>query len=328
MALEDHTEIPAGRMEDLSWQQRMVARLRGIVSGPGKQNGEASREILSKRSQASEEESGLRKADVDPFAEKMQAVQTMWGKGFDSPCEESFANELVASLNLSKNNEVVELGAGLGGTGRMLAKQFGISVTSLVSSKRIGRLAVDLNNGAGLMGMVRVAPFKPERMGLQAKKYQCAIARESMYTVPDKAATINQIEKALAPAGRLAILDFVIPEERKESDSQALEDWALREPMEPHLCSAETLTKILQDNKFNVLTNVDETDHYYSLIIRSWISVLESIKDQKAKGNLDKTFMLNMLDEADHWARCAALLKHGHLKVCKVQAMKTDLGTK
>ena len=57
--------------------------------------------------------------------------QKIWGEGFSSPGEEDYILGLVKSLGLTPAMSELDLGAGLGGAGRVMAQSFGCWVTSL-----------------------------------------------------------------------------------------------------------------------------------------------------------------------------------------------------
>lgn len=258
---------------------------------------------------------------VDKATEKIAAVQQIWGKGFEAPGGHEFVLELVHPINLSRNQEVLQLGAALGGTSRALAETFLVSVTALVKSVDVAHIAMEQTVEAGLEQKVRFAPFIPEKMGLRTEKYQCVLAREVLFTLQDKSGLIDQIQEALSPGGHLLIYDFVLPD--SEETSEEVKAWSEEEADKPCLVSAKHIIDTLQKKNFAVLTNEEVTEEYYGLIIEGWTNALRTVKKMKILGDLNDNFILHLLDEAERWSRRATLLKASQLRYVRIHAMKS-----
>lgn len=270
-------------------------------------------------------ESGENARIQSEIEEKVAAIQQIWGKGFEAPGTSEFVLELVQSLNLSKNQEVLQLGAALGGTARALAEEYLVSVTALVTSIEIAHIAMAQTVEAGLDKKVRYAPFNAKKMGLKPGKYHCILARETLFTLEDKNQLLDQIELALVPGGHLLLFDFCSPE--SESTSNEMTEWTQSEINTPHLVTSDTLVEHLQNKNFAILTNEDVTDTYYGLIIDGWTNSVRTVKKMKILGDLNQQFILHLMDEAERWGRRASLLKSGELRYTRIHAMKSLSGS-
>lgn len=253
--------------------------------------------------------------------EKVEAIQQIWGKGFEAPGTHEFVFELIQSLNLGKNQEVLQLGAALGGTARALAEEYLVSVTALVTSIDMAQIAMAQTIEAGLDKKVRYAPFNASEMGLKPGKYQCIIARETLFTLENKDRLIEQIERALVPGGHFVLFEYCSPD--TESSSDELAEWEQNEVMTPHLATSDQMSELLQKKNFAILTNEDVTESYYGLIIEGWMNSLRTIKKMKILGDLNQQFILHLMDEAERWGRRASLLKSGELRYIRAHAMKS-----
>lgn len=259
--------------------------------------------------------------DIGRVEERMAAIQQIWGKGFEAPGTYEFAFELIHSLNLNKGQEVLQTGAGLGGTARALAEEYFVSVTSLVNSVEVARIAMAQTAEAGLDRKVRFAPFNPSQMGLRAGKYHCIFSREALFKIENKETFLDQAERALVPGGHLLLFDYTLPDEGEtHSDVEA---WAAAEETTPHMVPGKALVELLERRRFAVLTHEDVTDAYYRLILSGWTECLRTVKKMKVLGDLNDQFIMDLLDEAEIWGRRASILKDGHIRYHRIHAMKS-----
>jgi len=300
------------------WRERFLAWWEGVEVEPDLEYLTA--DVPSSQTE-DRDNAGESEQESDETLEKMAAIQQIWGKGFEAPGGHEFVFELIQSLNLSKSQEVLELGAALGGTARALAQEFFVSVTALETSIDVAQIAIEQTVEAGLEKRVRFAPFNPSEMGLKPKKYHCIFARETLFIQEDKVRLLDQAQKALVPGGHLLLFDFVLPEPGSTSDE--LTAWGQEEEQTPHLVAAEELVELLQERNFVILTNEDIADAYYGLIIDGWMKCIRTVKKMKILGDLNDQFILHLLDEAERWGRRAAILKSGQVRYTRIHAMKS-----
>jgi ubiquinone/menaquinone biosynthesis C-methylase UbiE len=304
--------------ESAPWRERFIAWWEGVELEP-------ELDFITSETLISEDEGGEAAEDGENggtrFAEKMAAKQQIWGKGFDAPGTHEFAFEMFQSLNLTKGQEVLELGGALGGIGRALAEEFFVSVTTLVTSMDVAQIAMAQTTDAGLDNKVRFAPFNPDHMGLRSGKYNCIYGREALFRIEDKETLLDQAEKALIPGGHLLLFDYSLPDEGEQGAE--LEAWAKEEDSPTHLVKGTELVDMLQKRHFAVLTQEDVTDEYYRMILDGWVDCVRTVKKMKILGDLTDRFILDLLDEAEQWGNRAAILKSGNLRYLRIHAMKS-----
>jgi len=68
-------------------------------------------------------------------ATRLDVAEKLWGEGFVSPGSEDYLPTLVKPLGLNPAMSVLDLGAGLGGTTRLMAKQFGAWVSAILRGR-------------------------------------------------------------------------------------------------------------------------------------------------------------------------------------------------
>src|SRR5690606_1927210 len=84
---------------------------------------------------ATEKRAGPRYAPADESslwpAQRREIAQMIWGEGFESPGGAERILELVKPFGLSSAHSMLEIGAGMGGGSRAIAKSFRAYVTAL-----------------------------------------------------------------------------------------------------------------------------------------------------------------------------------------------------
>ncbi len=148
----------------------------------------------------------------------------LWTTGQESPEEAVRAlTALVADrAGIAPGNSVCDIGCGYGGTARLLARDFGATVTALSVSP------VQLNHARG----VDPSAENPEYVlgdwlanDLPDASFDAAIAIESSEHMADKAGFFAQARRVLKPGGRLVVCAWLAtPRPRK---------WEVRHLLEP-----------------------------------------------------------------------------------------------
>ena len=266
-------------------------------------------------------------AAVSPCAPKtrLELSQELWGEGYDTPYEDQYITDLLGKLRISKGQNVLDLGRGLGAPGRAIARKFGASVTSLLLRPEMVQSTVDINMRGGLMGMTRVAALNRPGFTLTAEDYHCVIACQALSAVENKTRMLEQVEALLAPGGSVWMFELVIPDDGGESG--ALDEWQRTEPHKLFLESAKSLIRRVEAQNLILMTNQNETARYQRSILAAWLRIVEMVKARKLRGGLDRQYMKVLLEEAERWGHVSALLKSGSLQIFCLQAMKSRLTT-
>jgi MPBQ/MSBQ methyltransferase len=104
---------------------------------------------------------------------------------------------------------VLDVGAGIGGPARTVARLRGVHVTALDPTRRFCDLNEELCRRTGLGGSVDVVCADARAMPLPDGAYDLAWTQAVWPSVPDKEAMLGEIHRVLAPGGRLALYEVV-----------------------------------------------------------------------------------------------------------------------
>lgn len=117
--------------------------------------------------------------------------------------------ELARRAGVGPGASVLDLGAGLAGPARFLARRHAARVTALELAPGRCRDAVHLNRLTGLTRAVAVVRGDAARLPFRAAVFTAAISQEGLLHVPDKVAALRECARVLVPGGRLALTDWV-----------------------------------------------------------------------------------------------------------------------
>lgn len=247
---------------------------------------------------------------------RIALAQQVWGEGFVVPGGEDTILGLVNPLGLNPQTHLLELGAGLGGAARLMAKHFGVWVTGLEADHQLAEAGMELSTMAGLAKKAPVRVFDPEHFEESPKVCDRVFSKEFLFTVKDKDRLFRIIGKALKDRGHVLFTDYVLVEPDRRTP--ALEQWIAAEAVEPHPWTIEDYVKALKKLKLDIRIAEDISERMHRQIKQGWAGYLAQV-DQAA---LDTAARAALADEIELWTRRTKLIEAGELKVCRIHAIK------
>jgi SAM-dependent methyltransferase len=174
----------------------------------------------------------------------------------------------VAGLNAAQR--VQDVGSGVGGTSRCLAKEFGCRVTGIDLTEEYCRAAALLTAKVGLADLVDYRQGDATHLPFDDASFDVVWTEHAAMNIPDKPRLYGEMHRVLKPGGTLAIHDvlagpsgpvlFPVP-------------WA-RTPETNFLVRPDEQRELLEACGFTVTHWTDTTD-----AARSWfVSLAEKIK--------------------------------------------------
>ncbi|KAL3420337.1 methyltransferase domain-containing protein [Phlyctema vagabunda] len=162
---------------------------------------------------------------------------------------------LLERSQVSKGSTVLDVGCGIGGTSRYLAKEFGCNVIGVTISGRqvemARKISLEASSSPALAdgsiklgdkdGSVRFVELDAEKMGeffttgLEKKDFDCVWISEAMSHLPDKELFFRNAQLLLKQGGKLVIADWFkdenLNEQQMEADIKPIEDGMLLPPL-------------------------------------------------------------------------------------------------
>lgn len=116
---------------------------------------------------------------------------------------------LADLAEISSGESVLDLGAGIGGPARTLARHYGAKVTALDPTARFCALNEELCRRSGLEGSVEVVRGDGRRLPFGDASFDAIITQAVWPSIEDKPAMLAEARRVLKPSGRLAIFEAV-----------------------------------------------------------------------------------------------------------------------
>ena len=156
---------------------------------------------------------------------------------------------LVELAGIAAGERVLDVGAGIGGPARVLARHFGARVSALDPTERFCDLGEELTRRAGLTDLVSFTCADGRRMPFDDVSFDLALTQAVWPSVEDKPAMLAEIHRVLVPGGRLAIFEAVEGPARGELDYPL--PWA-DGPEQSFVISAAEVRRLAADSGFAV----------------------------------------------------------------------------
>ena len=173
--------------------------------------------------------------------------------------------ELARAAGLQANQRVLDVGSGVGGTSRCLAKEFGCHVTGLDLTDEYCRAAAMLTGKTGLSQLIDYRQGDATRLPFDDGVFDVVWTEHVAMNIPDKPLLYKEMHRVLKPGGTLAVYDvlagpsgpvlFPVP-------------WAST-PEASFLVQPDDLRRLLEDAGFTISDWIDTTE-----AARTWFAAL------------------------------------------------------
>ncbi len=197
---------------------------------------------------------GLRAAGIDPgrgvSPEQLGALDHFHTGGLAA------THELIAVAGIAASDRVLDIGAGLGGSARLLADSIGCRVECLEMSPDYRAGARLLNRLTGLEERIGVHAGSALELPFPVASFEIAWMQNVGMNIEDKPTLYREIARVLAPGGRFAFQEMA-------AGSAAARHFPLpwaSEPGDSFLVGADDMHALLEDAGFEAELFEDTSD--------------------------------------------------------------------
>jgi SAM-dependent methyltransferase len=180
--------------------------------------------------------------------------------------------ELARAASVDSGKRVLDVGSGVGGSSRCLAREFGCRVTGVDLTDEYCRAAAMLSDRIGLSELVDYHQGDATNLPFPDASFDIVWTEHVAMNIPDKPKLYREMYRVLKPGGTLAIHDilagpsgpvlFPVP-------------WA-RTPESSFLATPDEMRSLLEAAGFNVASWSDTTD-----AARAWfVALAEKIREK------------------------------------------------
>lgn len=177
--------------------------------------------------------------------------------------------DLARRAGLSPGLRVLDVGSGLGGPSRHLARDYGCHVTGLDLTREYCEVAGMLADMTGLSDRVAYRRGNALDMPFGDQSFDVVWTQHASMNIADKATLYDEIRRVLKVGGTLAFYDFAAG---PGGDLHFPVPWS-RTPRTNHLVAADALRGLLEERAFRVVEWRDVSaaamDHYQRAAVAS-----------------------------------------------------------
>lgn len=249
-------------------------------------------------------------------APRIKIAELIWGDGFSFPGGVDHVIHMVKPMTLTSAKSMLDIGCGLGGATRTIAKTFGTWVVGMEASPALAKAGMQFSEMAGLAKKAPVQHFDPDKFELPPRKYDAICVRDIFGSVEDKARALAQVERALRPGGCLLVSDFAV--RGADPSSDAYQKWAQAEESPPQLCTLDDFRENFASLKLDTRVAEDMTDEFRELVVKGWSGLAELL----AGKSLDPEEAKALARELQMWQRRLAAFNSGDLRVVRLFGIK------
>ncbi len=177
----------------------------------------------------------------------------------------------VDKMSLNKDQHVLDIGCGIGGTARYIADNIGCKVTGIDLTPEYISIAKTLTDITGLSGKIAYEVASALAMPFESKSFDAAITIHVAMNIPEREALYSEIARVMKPGATLCIYDVM-----KISD----EDFSFPVPWAEsadtsHLTTPEDMRMLLTNAGFDLREVDDRTDFALNFFKRSLARIVD-----------------------------------------------------
>lgn len=164
--------------------------------------------------------------------------------------------ELARSAGVDASKKVLDVGSGLGGSSRCLAREFGCQVTGIDLTAEYCEVANMLSRRVGLAAQVEFLQADALDLPFTDESFDLVWTEHVAMNIPDKLRLYREMHRVLKPAGTLAIYDILAG---PSGPVHFPVPWA-RGPETSFLATPDELRRLLDQAGFRITDWADTTD--------------------------------------------------------------------
>lgn len=229
-------------------------------------------------------------------ARRLQVAQKLFGEGFNAPGGEDLMKPLISPLGLNPNMSITELGSGMGGMTRLMARE-NLWIDAYEPDPDLAAVSIELAKHQGVKQRANIKTTPLDDVSFKRKSVDVFLSKDGLMSVQDKRLLLAKLRAAMKPGGQLMFTDFLLT---GSTESRVYEVWWDREPVKPHLLTPEGLQAELESLNFVICYMEDVTHELKAAVIESFARYADEVKLRgKAMDENEREWAIC---EGEHWA--------------------------
>jgi cyclopropane fatty-acyl-phospholipid synthase-like methyltransferase len=260
---------------------------------------------------------GTPEADKTEFELLMSIRERVWGKDFIVPGGLDYATAFLDAAKLKPGSVVLDLSAGLGGSGRAIAVSLDAVVEGFETNEVIAKLGAARATHLALEKQAPISHYLAHNPFLRVDRYDCVYGHEVFYRVLDKQNLFTEIRKSMKEDSHLIFTDLIYAAIGSEN-TEEIKAWCQAESETPDPWMAENYKAKLTELGFEIVAFDDRSARYQEIIRDGWSKFADTIDEAK----IDRRFVDVMMHQAKIWQCRKQALKAGHLQFVRIHARR------
>jgi len=252
--------------------------------------------------------------------ERIKVAELIWGDGFTFPGGADHVLQMVKPMTLTSAKSMLDIGCGLGGATRAIAKTFGTWVIGMEASPALATAGMQYSEMAGLAKKAPIQHFDPATVEFPPKKYDAICARNTFSNIADKTRLLTQIERSLRPGGSVLVSDFAL--QKMGAASASLTAWSSAEDHKPQLCTLDDFKRGFDALKIDTRVAEDMTAEFRGIVVQGWANLANILQGK----SVDPGEATALAKEIKLWQLRLAALDSGDLRVVRLFGLKRSGG--
>jgi SAM-dependent methyltransferase len=252
--------------------------------------------------------------------ERIKVAELIWGDGFTFPGGADHVLQMVKPMTLTSAKSMLDIGCGLGGATRAIAKTFGTWIIGMEASPALAAAGMQISEMAGLAKKAPIQHFDPATVEFLAKKYDAICLRNVFSSLTDKHRLLTEVEKALRPGGSILVSDFALS--KMGASSPALSTWSSTEDHPPQLCTLDDFKRDFDGLKLDTRVAEDMTAEFRGIVVQGWANLANILQGK----SVDPGEATALAREIKLWQLRLAALDSGDLRVVRLFGLKKTRG--
>ncbi len=252
--------------------------------------------------------------------ERIKVAELIWGDGFTFPGGADHVLQMVKPMTLTSAKSMLDIGCGLGGATRAIAKTFGTWVVGMEASPALATAGMMYSEMAGLAKKAPIQHFDPATIEFPAKKYDAVCLRNIFSSLADKHRLLVQAEKALRPGGSILVSDFAFAD--PGASSAPFKAWIAAEDHPPVLCTLADFKKEFDGLKLDTRVSEDMTAEFRGIVVQGWANLANILEGKQVEPGEAAA----LAKEIKLWQLRLAALDSGDLRVVRLFGLKRTTG--
>lgn len=248
-------------------------------------------------------------------ATRIDIAELVWGSGFHIPGGEDHIPALLKPFGLDESMTVVDLGAGLGGATRLMARASNAWITGLEEDPVLAEAGMARSLKAGLEKRAPILPADFEAIELD-KRCDAIFSKEAFFRVRRKDELFEAIQRGIKPRGQLLFTDYVL--KHSASTGDAIAHWRDNEERDVHPWTVAQTVDRLKRCRFDIRITEDLTAVHRAQVVGAWERATAIVA---GKHRADEQTQKMIIREAELWMRRIAALDTGDLRVFRFFAL-------